>query len=57
MRPAGDTRNDAVIKEEIYQAEIAGKYNVEFVLDDRDRVVDKWRELGLKCLQVAKGAF
>ena len=57
MRPAGDTRNDAIIKEEIYQAEIAGKYNVEFVLDDRDRVVAKWRELGLTCFQVANGAF
>lgn len=57
MREDGDNRDDRVVKEEIYRREIEGKYNVLFVLDDRDRVVEKWRELGLTCFQVAPGNF
>ncbi|MDX3260801.1 AAA family ATPase [Streptomyces sp. MI02-2A] len=57
MRPAGDTRKDAVVKEEIYRSEVLGKYNVWFVLDDRDQVVQMWRGLGLRVLQVAPGNF
>ncbi|MFP5226631.1 MAG: hypothetical protein ACLGXA_03310, partial [Acidobacteriota bacterium] len=57
MRADGDNRDDRIVKEEIYRREIEGKYNVLFVLDDRNRVVEKWRELGLPCLQVAKGDF
>ena len=57
MRADGDDRDDRIVKEEIYRREIEGKYNVVFVLDDRDRVVEKWRELGLTCLQVAPGDF
>ena len=57
MRKEGDTRKDSIIKEEIYRAEIEGKYNVLFVLDDRNQVVDLWRSLGLTCLQVAEGNF
>ena len=57
MRAAGDVRKDSIIKEEIYRAEIENKYNVLFVLDDRDQVVQLWRSLGLTCLQVAEGNF
>lgn len=57
MRKTGDNRNDAIVKEEIYNKWIKNRYNVRFVLDDRNRVVDKWRELGLKCLQVETGDF
>ena len=57
MRDDGDNRDDRIIKQEIYEREIKGKYNVAFVLDDRDRVVEKWRELGLTCFQVAPGDF
>lgn len=50
MRQSKDFRKDSVIKSEIYEAEIKGKYFVEFVLDDRDQVVDLWRkELKLPC--------
>lgn len=48
---------DVLVKKEIYDTHIKGKYNVLFVLDDRDQVVDMWRSLGLTCLQVAPGAF
>ncbi len=30
---------------------------VEFILDDRNKVVSMWRSLGLTCLQVADGNF
>lgn len=57
MRPTGDKRRDDIIKKEIFDREIRNKYNVLFVLDDRDRVVRLWRSLGLTCLQVAEGSF
>lgn len=58
MRPAGDNRKDSIVKRELYEQNIKGRYNVAFVLDDRNQVVDMWRnELGLKCLQVAEGDF
>lgn len=57
MRKEGDYRRDSIVKQEIYEQHIKDKYVVEFVLDDRDQVVSKWRELGLKCLQVQPGAF
>jgi predicted kinase len=57
MRKTDDFRKDAIIKEEIYQNEIEGKYNVLCVLDDRDQVVEFWRAKGLVCFQVAPGNF
>ena len=45
------------MKEEIYQQHIAGQYNVKFVLDDRQQVVDMWRSLGLTVFQVDEGDF
>lgn len=57
MRADMDMRKDAVIKKEIFEANIRPKYNVHFVLDDRNQVVEMWRSLGLTCLQVADGNF
>lgn len=57
MRQEEDMRKDSIIKQEIYENEIKGKYNVLFVLDDRNQVVELWRSLGLVCLQVADGDF
>lgn len=57
MRAEGDSRKDNIVKSEIYKNEIKDKYNVLFVLDDRDQVVHMWRELGLTCLQVDYGNF
>ena len=57
MRALGDDRQDAVIKREIYQQEIAPHFEVLCVLDDRDQTVRMWRQLGLTCLQVAPGDF
>jgi hypothetical protein len=57
MRPAGDNRKDSIVKRDLFEEHIAGRYAVRFVLDDRDQVVAMWRATGLTVLQVADGAF
>lgn len=52
MRPSDDKRQDAVIKKEIYENHIKGKYNILFVLDDRLRVCRMWYNLGLPLFRV-----
>lgn len=53
----GKQLDDRIIKKSIYDEWIKNRYNVRFVLDDRNRVVDMWRSLGLKVLQVGEGDF
>jgi len=57
MRPDTKHDNDDEVKKKIYEDHIKNKYDVEFVIDDRDKVVAMWRELGLVCLQCAEGNF
>lgn len=58
MRNPKDKRKDSIIKEELFRNEIENKYFVEFILDDRNQVVDLWRKkLQLPCLQVFYGDF
>lgn len=58
MRQQGDMRKDAIVKKELFEKFIKNLYNVHFVLDDRNQVVDMWRqELQLPCLQVNYGDF
>lgn len=57
MRAYRDQRKDSVVKTELFDEHIRGKYNVDFVIDDRDQVVKMWREMGLTCLQVDYGNF
>lgn len=57
MRSEGDFRKDSIVKRELFDNHIKDKYYVEYVLDDRNQVVDMWRDMGLKCLQVAPGNF
>lgn len=57
MRKTGDGRKDSIIKEEIFWEYIEPKYNVIAVIDDRDQVVEMWRNLGLKTLQCEYGNF
>jgi len=52
-----DNRKDCIVKKELFETNVAGKYNIEFVLDDRQQVVDMWRSLGLQCFQVNYGYF
>ena len=57
MRRTKDFRKDAIVKTELFDAHIRGRYEVLFVLDDRNQVVEMWRVMGLTCLQVAAGDF
>jgi hypothetical protein len=57
MRTSGDYRKDWIIKSELFDTNVRGKYRVRFVLDDRNQVVKAWRAMDLTCLQVANGDF
>jgi predicted kinase len=57
MRSLNDKRKDSVVKRELFETHVAGKYNIQFVLDDRNQVVEVWRQMGLTCFQVAEGNF
>ena len=56
MRPKGDMRPDWVVKEEMWR-DIASRFNVQFLVDDRMQVVDRARSLGLKVFQVEYNNF
>lgn len=55
-RKEGDNRSDSIVKKEIFD-EITKTFQVKFVLDDRNRVVEMWRDNGVECWQVAEGDF
>lgn len=58
MRPQKDRRPDPVIKKELYDEHILGKYNVDVVFEDRDRNVEMFREeLKLPVMQPFYGDF
>lgn len=57
MRQNGDYRSDHIIKRRIYHEQIYGSYDIIGVFDDRDSVVQMWREQGLTCFQVQKGDY
>lgn len=56
--PAGVQQpGDEIVKLALFDEHIRDNYDVQFVLDDRDKVVAMWRSIGLTCLQVAPGPF
>lgn len=57
MRAHDDSRKDDIVKQEIFLDKIAENYNVECAFDDRDRVVEMWRRIGVNCCQVNFGEF
>jgi len=57
MRKNKDYRHDYIIKKEIYEKHIKGKYNIKFILDDRNQLVAMWRKEGFPVFQVAEGNF
>lgn len=57
MRKTGDQRKDSIIKREIYEKHILPFYNIKFVLDDRNQVVEAIRGMGIPVFQVAPGDF
>ena len=52
MRSEGDRRDDVTVKREMFKKIGLIPDNVVAVLDDRQGVVDMWREEGFLCLQV-----
>lgn len=57
MRAAQDFRPDNIVKREIYENVIKPEHEVVFVVDDRKKVVEMWREIGVVCLQCAWGDY
>lgn len=57
MRKVGDMRKDREVKYDLFNAHVRDKYNVLAVFDDRNSVIDLWREMGLTALQCAPGDF
>lgn len=59
MRPNDDFRHDVEVKPELLQKHLTDeeRARIAFILEDRDCMVAKWRELGYRCLQVDKGEF
>ena len=58
MRAANDYRKDDEVKYDMYDYGVKDRYKVHYVLDDRNQVVDMWRnKCGLTCFQVAPGDF
>lgn len=56
MRKSWDKRPDDIVKRELAIL-IAKDYYIEWVFDDRDRVVKMWREAWIRCYQVNYWAF
>lgn len=58
MREAGDFTADHILKQTWYEGMLTeDKQRLVCVFDDRQKVVDMWRSLGVACLQVAPGDF
>ena len=61
MRPQFDFTSDHVLKPEMLIEELnrTGRSidDVLFILEDRDKVVEAWRNLGLRCWQVQPGGY
>lgn len=57
LRDDGDMRPDDIVKEELLTKIRADGYKPTIAFDDRNQVVNKWRELGINCYQVRAGDF
>jgi len=57
MRKAGDTREDGIVKAELFDEYVAPNYNFLAHWDDRNRVVEALRAKGIKVYQVQDGNY
>jgi len=58
MRADNDYRHDTEVKpEQLKSLDLITHDQIKFILEDRNVMVAKWRELGYKCLHVADGNF
>ncbi len=56
MRPSKNYASDTIIKRQMFEKHFEPK-DIWLVLDDRDKVVKMWRDIGLTCLQVQFGDY
>lgn len=56
IRPEGNMEKDSIIKQRMLD-DLVQRYNIVGVFDDRDQVVEMWRQNGLTCFQVDYGNF
>ena len=57
LRARKDYRKDTIVKAEMLEQMIEDGFEPTLAFDDRDCVVQMWRENGLRCFQVNEGAF
>jgi predicted kinase len=57
MRRTGDHRPDYLVKYELFNEHVRDNYFVVAAFDDRDQVVNMYREIGITVFQVAPGNF
>ena len=57
MRADGDTRDDFVVKAELFDQMKADGWDPIIAFEDRTQVVEMWRSKGVICAQVAEGNF
>ena len=55
MRPKDDVRRDSIVKKELYENNIKGKYNLLAVIDDRLQVLDMWYKESIFTFSVNQG--
>ena len=54
MRAAGDSRRDNIIKDELYETHVSGKYTVIGAFEDRKSISEVWRSKGIKVFHVGE---
>ena len=57
MRKEKDNRQDTIVKQELFDNHIRGKYQPMFVIDDRPCVLQMWIELGLFVMNVNQDPY
>lgn len=57
MRKPKDNRSDTIIKRELFDEHIRGKYQPMFVIDDRPSVVQMWIDMGLFVINVNQDPY
>lgn len=57
MRKDGDCRSDTVVKPELLREHGINFNDIAFILEDREKMVKAWRELGIRCFKVEEGKY
>lgn len=52
MRPEGSQINDSILKENLFNQHILGKYTIDHIVDDRKQVAIHWESMGFQIMNV-----